>query len=1266
MSQQPPDEDDMNADNYSRDQQELKLFYEDAYEKQNVYSQDAFSSQHSLSQHSMSHLSQAELSRMEESYLSQTSHHEDEEERQRKKQLRRERRESGVKVKKKRKPPTEIQIKKQKDYVRFKNKAVDISQEKDVGGSIEYIARQKLSSRSEQDRLKSVALKRQARQDLEAEAELQHDGEDASQREGERKQSSDEINWNYKDEGYTTMPASDAKKLPYYIYTRPRQWEHSEDESIESDRRRKRRRKTSQFTLLVDRDDESVESAKSERDFFEQNAATSEQDNAARTFPLHFQQYKANMDLFGLVDMRTSGPNRLIASHARYARQLWTQLVAAGSRLGYEHANSVIEKKQTRDAGAIKSDDSISNISNSSLSSASSKSAELFGEALASQTSVIKIEDEAEDEPSLHHKRQNELLRLMNVVHLLPTYTHRHRLILKVSHELGTNRRLWETEMKQWLEVDDDDDDDGPGELEAKRKPKLKLNPNQLMAIKSFLGIDASAPLPPSWMTDPSMSTHLEAVHNKLYFMRTSLLTQFRRLVDVTKGTFPETSGCEGPKLTKGPFSIEISPIKETEREGSPDRPKSPCDDIAGEGDTVEFNLETKEDEGDNLEDGLQTEGQRPKGVPDGADSAGKSDIPNIPLPVFSSTKGEDYYLRMFHETDIDLSDAVVSLASFLAQLASAKAKLQRLDSDKADFRVRNSLRMARRELHRWHDLTLSYLDMVQSMAEPKPLNFYRLGDSFPASAPFAQAVSLTQSYLANNGNDVSFQVETHYKGGSDVGEEGISKDNADMVPEDASYFKCAAEQISTQSSIKNQSLSTFAPIRLTSGIAMLAQCLPCHVAEVVSRPCDPDSMGGRSPFDLMRRVLKILDDEDTLVTKPIPGHEGKLIDKTFLRALANAAETFRACVELDSDATYWSWHVATLLTMVYVSFGSFSPGRMFDDNLDIHVEDERPQLGSFQRMRASASAAVECFLKRAFDSDCPMMHLSVMTMLEWKQAIFLLHRSTPDYGEEVKGLHAHHTYQWALRHGSQASLTAAEGHYHQGRRLNDDQMLNIAARALDRDPSDKNNWMRFVEVLGSIEKSENVVPVRIDHLLGSQRVAKWNKDFFFAVESPQEPTQTSLVHSFLSAHSKLREHRRSKKRGSFRRDFIHRDPRLCMSWLRETNTGQNDIQYTYDFCKLDNLEHLFQPFNITKTNLDGHKLSPPVEAICMKMVVAGHILGADCTFIRSSIWRLADKWHSRQLTSDESEDEFGAAILWLKLYGLDINATFADEMKNC
>lgn len=1022
MSQQqqrvPPDDfDSYPADDSRGDQQDLKLFYEDASEKQNVYSQDAFSSQHSYSQHSMSHLSQAELSRMEESYLSQTSHHEDEEKRQRKKQLRRERRESGIKVKKKRKPPTEIQIKKQKDYVRFKNKGVDISQEKDVGGSIEYIARQKLSSQSEQDRLKLVALQRQARQDLETEAELQRDEGDANQQDGARKQSSEEVNWNYKDEGYTTMPARDAKKLPYYIYTRPSQGEDSEDESIESDRRRKRRRKTSQSTLL-DRDDQSVESAKSERGFSEQNAAASEQDNAARTFPLHFQQYKTNMDLFGLVDMRTSGNARLIASHARHVKHLWTQLVVAGSRLGYEHADSVIEEKHMRDTCAIKSDDSISNISNSSLSSASSKSAELFGESVPakeSQTSVIKMEDEAEGEhPPLHHerKRQNQLLRLMNIVHLLPTYTHRHRLVLKVSHELGTNRRLWETEMKQWLEVDDGDDD-GPGELEAKRKPKLKLKPNQLLAIKSFLGVDASVALPPSWMTDPSMPTHLEAVHNKLYFMRASLLTQFRRLVDETKGTFPETSGSEGPKPTKGnenvPFSIEMSPIKETDEENSPDRSKPPCDDATEEVETMEFKLETKEEEENPLEEGAPMKGQGAKGDPGDADSAGKSDMLNSAVTSSSSTKGEDYYLRMFHETDIDLSDMVVSLASFLAQLSSVKARLQRLDTDKADFRVRSALRMARRELHRWHDLILSYLDMVQSMAEPKPFNFYRLGDSFPASAPFAQAVSLTQSYLANNGNDISVQGETHYTGEGDAGKEGISEHSAEMVSEDASYFKISAEQISTQNSMKNQSLSTFAPIRLTSGIAMLAQCLPCHVAEVVSRPCDPDSTEGRSPFDLMRQILKILDDEDTLVARPIPGCEGKLIDKTFLKALVDAATTFRACVELDSDATCWSWYVATLMTMMYVSFGTFSPGRMFDENLEIDIGDERPQLDSFQRMRASASVAVEGFLKRAFRSDCPVMHLSVMTMLEWKQAIFLLHRSTPDFGEEVKGLHAYH-----------------------------------------------------------------------------------------------------------------------------------------------------------------------------------------------------------------------------------------------------------------
>ena len=218
------------------------------------------------------------------------------------------------------------------------------------------------------------------------------------------------------------------------------------------------------------------------------------------------------------------------------------------------------------------------------------------------------------------------------------------------------------------------------------------------------------------------------------------------------------------------------------------------------------------------------------------------------------------------------------------------------------------------------------------------------------------------------------------------------------------------------------------------------------------------------------------------------------------------------------------------------------------------------------------------------------------------------------------------------------------------------------ASSAVERDPSDKNNWMRFVEVLGSIEYSGDGVP-SIGRLLGSQRVAIWSEDFFVAIGPSQ--VQMSLIHSFLVAHSKLCEDRRSEKRESFRRDSAYRDPQLCMNWLHGTNDArQNDIHYTYDFGKLDILDHLFHPCNTLKTNGDTHKLSPPVEAICMKMVVAGHILGADCTFIRSSIWQLAVKWQSRQNASGESEDEFGAAILWLKSCGLDIIATFADEMK--
>ena len=106
-----------------------------------------------LSRHS-ANLSVAELSRMEETMMSQSSHHEEEEERQKKKLERRAKRNSGIKAKRTTHPPTEIQIKRRKAYIRFKHlKKTDLRDERDVGGSMECLTRKKLGERAERRRL---------------------------------------------------------------------------------------------------------------------------------------------------------------------------------------------------------------------------------------------------------------------------------------------------------------------------------------------------------------------------------------------------------------------------------------------------------------------------------------------------------------------------------------------------------------------------------------------------------------------------------------------------------------------------------------------------------------------------------------------------------------------------------------------------------------------------------------------------------------------------------------------------------------------------------------------------------------------------------------------------------------------------------------------------------------------------------------------------------------------------------------------------------
>ena len=166
--------------------------------------------------------------------LSQQSsiHYSQEEERQSQKLRKRAARESlsiSSTSKKKHKPKSIEQLKRHKEYTRIKyKKTTNYTNELDVNGSIEYLVRKKLNSRKEQKRLKRIVKERSDKR-----LHLDDDDEDlppsalsssldnigkiaAAAKSGSSHDSSG--NWNYINEGYTTMPRSDAQKLSYYVY----------------------------------------------------------------------------------------------------------------------------------------------------------------------------------------------------------------------------------------------------------------------------------------------------------------------------------------------------------------------------------------------------------------------------------------------------------------------------------------------------------------------------------------------------------------------------------------------------------------------------------------------------------------------------------------------------------------------------------------------------------------------------------------------------------------------------------------------------------------------------------------------------------------------------------------------------------------------------------------------------------------------------------------------------------------------------------------
>ena len=1003
-----------------------------------------------LSRHS-ANLSVAELSRMEETMLSQSSHHEEEEERQKKKLERRAKRNSGVKAKRTARPPTEIQIKRRKAYIRFKHlKKTDLRDERDVGGSMECLTRKKLGERAERRRLESVAM---AREDADKMMGGVEEGNDALMRGTnlgfKSSEDHDGVDWNFFDEGYTTMPMSDAAKLPYYVYGNSKRRSSAvpeidviskagSDANHDADAGHpEKRRKTA--NLMFPKQSNVASGVCSEkkrgrpRDTITKvlsnltpNAQACDE-GVPRSFPLHFHQLKKRMDLHGMIDTVTPGSERMVLTHGRNATRLWIRMVASGvmARDFDDHRALKTDVDRTN----VKfEDDSVSNVSSSFSSKSSVHSYQplgVFSQMSYGNTSVIAMENvDDESTTSVDEMKKTPLFRLMSMVHSLPKFTHRHRFLIKVAQELGMNRRLWEDELRSLLECTDGSDEKG-GIEKPKENVIVYLAHRERMAIKSFLGVDGSLTSPPGWASDPSMPTHPTVLKQRVHCLRSSLLKNLRRLKQ-ERNIFASTLPTEDfdllrehkeAKIEEGEEDMQhIPPTTTSKSKLADDGRREPTRVASSDKAANCVGVKKVPPSAEEGEDG------KPTAIIDESRVLLVSVMDEIQRHDLGAV---DKYTKIIHQSQIEISHIDAALASFMDHLTSSMARLrQEQQLDSSDFQHRRALKLMKEEVGFWHDSIESYFNLAISLTEVRE---FKSPNVVPESAAQAKAIMATQSYLANGGGVGYGRKRWKSKLSSwEVKEENNSSDDSDASDQDNNdmettvpsrntltylekkelhSIKLAATEIAKRGKDRDKKSTSFTPIHITTGIAMVVENLTPRAAELLSRQPCPDSSENRTPFDLMSNMLALVEDEGSLISPPQSAWEarGNIVDVTLVNAMLEAALMFRSCIVKEPEnVDHWSWYVATLLGVLCVAFG-----RTGDDH------PGRQQLESFPRVRRCAAVAVTDFVIFAQSHDCTMFHLAVSSMLEWKRPIFLLHRPRNGFCLELNYLHAYHVSEY-------------------------------------------------------------------------------------------------------------------------------------------------------------------------------------------------------------------------------------------------------------
>lgn len=319
---------------------------------------------------------------------------------------------------------------------------------------------------------------------------------------------------------------------------------------------------------------------------------------------------------------------------------------------------------------------------------------------------------------------------------------------------------------------------------------------------------------------------------------------------------------------------------------------------------------------------------------------------------------------------------------------------------------------------------------------------------------------------------------------------------------------------------LKDTRVRIFHRIHMSTAIATLTQHLPSYAIKILKRPIFDGSLKEATPFDLIRKALSKMEQKEDIkhgFQNSYSISSSEVHVNELIRYFQESADIFGSLLNYDHDDLFecHCWYTAMLVGLLCLASGvhigqevspALPPAK--DNMLRLSQSDQ-------QRFRHKEYCTIRLQCVRAVGSLLMIrerkkgvgiaykFHLSIKTLLEWKQASCLLamrpYLNSADAFYKLKCLHASHCFDLARREVSPQYFPAILDLCSK-QLISKRELLSLYVLAIDKKPSEAENWYRLA---GFLYATKDCHIHDICHNRWGERYASlWSEEGLFAFPS--------------------------------------------------------------------------------------------------------------------------------------------------------------------